>query len=196
MLAVMNDDSEAASEHYAALKHITSAAVLNINVERVKGLLAGTLGDLDAVVAHFQSASEFCRKTGHRPELAWSTYNHARVLAQRHDAGDVERAVTILEDGISLATELGMTPLVASALALQAQLVPGPETRPVYPGGLTQREVEVLTLLAQGRTNREIAANLVLSERTVQRHISNIYTKINARNRADATTFALTHLSA
>ena len=72
----------------------------------------------------------------------------------------------------------------------------GPETRPVYPGGLTQREVEVLTHLAQGQTNREIATNLVLSERTVQRHISNIYTKINARNRAEATTFALNHLFA
>jgi len=63
-----------------------------------------------------------------------------------------------------------------------------------YPGGLTEREVEVLTHLAQGKTNREIARELVLSERTVQRHISNIYTKIHVRNRAEATTFALTHL--
>lgn len=196
LLAVMNGDSETAGEHYAALDQATGVAVLNINIDRVKGLLAGTMGDLDAAMAHFQSASDFCRKTGHRPELAWSCYNHARALVQRHGEGDAERAVPIVADSISLATELGMAPLVASALALQAQLLPGPETRPVYPGGLTQREVEVLTHLAQGQTNREIATNLVLSERTVQRHISNIYTKINARNRADATTFALNHLSA
>ena len=52
----------------------------------------------------------------------------------------------------------------------------------------------MLTHLAQERTNREIARILVLSERTVQRHISNIYAKINVRNRAEATTFALNRL--
>ena len=64
-----------------------------------------------------------------------------------------------------------------------------------YPDGLTQREVEVLLQLAQGKTNREIATELILSERTVQRHISNIYAKINVRNRAEATTFALSQLA-
>jgi DNA-binding CsgD family transcriptional regulator/tetratricopeptide (TPR) repeat protein len=194
LLAVMNKDSGAAGEHYAALKHITGAAVLTVNVERVKGLLAETTGDLDAAISHFQNASEFCRETGHRPELAWSSRDYAAALMQRRGPDDQRKAVPVLAESVSIATELGMAPLVASALALQAQLVPGPETGPDYPGGLTQREVEVLTLLAQGRTNREIATNLVLSERTVQRHISNIYTKINARNRAEATTFALSNL--
>jgi DNA-binding NarL/FixJ family response regulator len=54
--------------------------------------------------------------------------------------------------------------------------------------------VEVLRLIAQGKTNREIARELVLSERTVQRHIADIYVKISARNRADATAFALSKL--
>lgn len=62
-----------------------------------------------------------------------------------------------------------------------------------YPQGLTQREVEVLRLIAGGATNREIAAELVLSVRTVERHITNIYYKIGARGKADATAFALTH---
>jgi DNA-binding NarL/FixJ family response regulator len=52
----------------------------------------------------------------------------------------------------------------------------------------------VLWLLAEGKTNREIAQELVLSERTVQRHIADIYVKIGARNRADATAFALSML--
>ena len=56
--------------------------------------------------------------------------------------------------------------------------------------------MEVLTLLARGKTNLEIAIELVLSERTVHRHISNLYTKINVRNRAEATTFALSNLTA
>ena len=60
------------------------------------------------------------------------------------------------------------------------------------PDGLTKREVEVLQLLAGGHTNNEVAETLVLSVRTVERHIGNIYGKIHARGRADATAYALT----
>jgi DNA-binding NarL/FixJ family response regulator len=49
----------------------------------------------------------------------------------------------------------------------------------VVPGGLTHREVEVLRLLVAGKTDRQIAAELVLSEATVGRHVSNIYNKLN-----------------
>jgi DNA-binding NarL/FixJ family response regulator len=61
------------------------------------------------------------------------------------------------------------------------------------PGELTLREVEVLRLLAAGRSSREIADELVLSVRTIERHISNIYTKIDAHGRAEATAWAITH---
>lgn len=59
--------------------------------------------------------------------------------------------------------------------------------------GLTSRETEVLTLLASGRSNKEIAQHLSLSVYTVQRHVANIYNKIGARGRADATAYALRH---
>ena len=59
--------------------------------------------------------------------------------------------------------------------------------------GLTSREVEVLRLLAKGQSNKEIAAELVLSVRTVERHITNLYGKIDARGKADATAYAFTH---
>jgi DNA-binding CsgD family transcriptional regulator len=59
---------------------------------------------------------------------------------------------------------------------------------------LTPREMEVLRLIADGCTNTEIAAELVLSVRTVERHIANIYAKIGARGRADATAYALRHV--
>ncbi len=58
------------------------------------------------------------------------------------------------------------------------------------PDGLTPREAEVLRLIAQGRSNREISTELVLSVRTVARHITNIYGKIGARGKADATAYA------
>ncbi|HET9005524.1 MAG TPA: response regulator transcription factor, partial [Actinomycetes bacterium] len=60
-------------------------------------------------------------------------------------------------------------------------------------GGLTAREVEVLRLVATGRTNRAIAAELVLSQRTVDRHVSNIFTKLGVPSRAAATAWAYEH---
>ncbi len=67
-----------------------------------------------------------------------------------------------------------------------------PRPAQARPGGLTAREVEVLRLIASGRTNSEIAEELVLSVRTVERHIGNIYGKISACGRADATAYTLT----
>ena len=58
---------------------------------------------------------------------------------------------------------------------------------------LTAREDEVLRLVAAGRSNREIADELVLSVRTVERHITNLYAKIGARGKADATAYAFRH---
>ncbi len=75
-------------------------------------------------------------------------------------------------------------------VALKKQAESEPTLIPKYPAGLTEREVKVLQLLAQGRTNREIASELLLSARTVQRHISNLYSKIDVRNRVEATAFA------
>jgi DNA-binding CsgD family transcriptional regulator len=68
-----------------------------------------------------------------------------------------------------------------------------PSTASAYPAGLSERETEVLSLLGSGLSNAEIAAGLVLSIRTVERHISNIYGKTNSRGRADATAFAYVH---
>jgi DNA-binding CsgD family transcriptional regulator len=59
--------------------------------------------------------------------------------------------------------------------------------------GLTPRELEVLRLVAAGETNKAIAAELVLSERTVDRHVSNIFTKLRVSSRAAATAFAYEH---
>ena len=68
--------------------------------------------------------------------------------------------------------------------------------RPDHPfcaAGLTPREVEALRLIAAGRTNKEIATELIISVATVERHIFHIYAKIGARGRADAIAYALRH---
>jgi DNA-binding NarL/FixJ family response regulator len=61
------------------------------------------------------------------------------------------------------------------------------------PAGLTERECEVLRLVATGQSNRAIAATLLISEHTVGRHLQNIFTKIGVSSRAAATTFAHEH---
>ena len=63
--------------------------------------------------------------------------------------------------------------------------------RAALPDGLTAREAEVLRLVAAGRTNKEIASELVLSVHTVERHLANAYRKMSVRNRADATAYVL-----
>ncbi|MEV6397212.1 helix-turn-helix transcriptional regulator, partial [Streptomyces sp. NPDC051907] len=61
------------------------------------------------------------------------------------------------------------------------------------PGRLTEREVQVLRLVAAGRTNRSIAVELVISEHTVARHLNNIFAKLDVSSRSAATAYAFTH---
>jgi DNA-binding NarL/FixJ family response regulator len=60
-------------------------------------------------------------------------------------------------------------------------------------GGLSARETEVLRLVATGKTNKQIAADLSLSEHTISRHLQNIFTKLGVSSRAAATAFAFEH---
>ena len=66
-------------------------------------------------------------------------------------------------------------------------------TTPPTAGGLTPREVEVLRLVAAGKTNRQIAAELVVSEKTAATHVSNIFNKLGLSSRAAATAYAYEH---
>jgi DNA-binding NarL/FixJ family response regulator len=79
----------------------------------------------------------------------------------------------------------------AQFLGLVPGNAPAPRAADALAVALTPRELEVLALLAGGQSNREIAESLVLSERTVARHIANIYSKIGAHGRVDATTYAV-----
>ena len=69
----------------------------------------------------------------------------------------------------------------------------GKDERPGEAQGLTARELEVLRRVAAGKTNREIAAELFISEFTVARHIQNIFAKLSVSSRTAATAFAFAH---
>ena len=69
--------------------------------------------------------------------------------------------------------------------------VPPVPNAPAYPDGLTAREVEVLRLVAQGLTNEQVAEDLVISPRTVETHLTSIYSKIGVSSRSAATRYAM-----
>ena len=199
LLAVLRSDVEAAREQYHALeKSGVEARFLFIGNDRLLGLLAQIFGDFDRAAAHFEDALVFCRRWGYRPDLAWTCYDYAQALLQcapkeSGTGGGRTGALTLLDEALSISRELGMGPLLERASDLKRAAESLPDREPQYPDGLSPREVEVLRLISRGKSNREIATELVLSVRTVERHITNLYGKINGRSRAEATAYALTH---
>jgi DNA-binding CsgD family transcriptional regulator len=112
------------------------------------------------------------------------------LAALRCASGPAETVVSLLDEIRHICTPLGATPLLVRADALLAGL--GAELpRQTDVGGLTARELEVLRLLPRGLTNAEIADALFVSPRTVQTHLSNLYTKLNVRGRAEAVAYAV-----
>jgi DNA-binding CsgD family transcriptional regulator/tetratricopeptide (TPR) repeat protein len=192
--AAQRGNSLAASEQYAFLR--TQKVRLSdggISVDRILGFLSQTIGNLDDAQTHFEEALVFCRKAGYRPELAWSLYDYACMLLERNASGDRQKATQILSESLAISTELGMKPLMEKVVALKEQMKAQPGRAPQYPDGLTQREVEVLRLVAQAKTNQEIADELFISLRTVTTHVTSILNKINASNRIEAATYATRH---
>jgi DNA-binding CsgD family transcriptional regulator/Tfp pilus assembly protein PilF len=102
-----------------------------------------------------------------------------------NELGDEEGAALEIQAGCAGFERLGAGTELRRATAL---LTGAPR-----PAGLTAREVDVLRLLAAGRTNREIAAELVISQHTVGRHVQNTFTKLGVSSRAAATAFAVEH---
>jgi DNA-binding NarL/FixJ family response regulator len=111
-------------------------------------------------------------------------------LTKDADRADIARALNSAAGGLSV-----MDPAVQATLVAAAGAGGTPhagETRDL-PDGLTAREAEILALIAQGMTNPEIAATLVLSNHTVKSHINRIFAKTRSRDRAAATQYAQAH---
>jgi len=104
-------------------------------------------------------------------------------LLKDSEPSDVVRAIRQVHRG-----ESSLHPRIARKLM---QELSRPPEQPPTPDPLTQREVEVLGLVAQGKSNRQIADDLVITEGTVRVHVSNILSKLHLASRTQATLYAL-----
>ena len=119
-------------------------------------------------------------------------------LTKQAGRADIARAARTAAAGQSVLDPAVQARLVAAATGASAPPQEGAASRDgaaarALPDGLTAREGEVLTLVAAGRSNREIASGLFVSEATVKTHIKNIFAKVGARDRAQAVHYAFTH---
>ncbi|RPI47489.1 MAG: helix-turn-helix transcriptional regulator [Betaproteobacteria bacterium] len=157
---------------------------------RYLGMLAATMGRWDESMRHFEAAIAMNARQGARPWLAHAKQQFATMLLRRARAEDRPRALNLLDEALAESQALGMLALAARTAEARAQKAIGQEDE-TYPAGLTRREVEVLRLVAGGRSNREIAERLFVSPNTVANHVRSILTKTGTANRTEAAAFAL-----
>jgi DNA-binding CsgD family transcriptional regulator/tetratricopeptide (TPR) repeat protein len=193
LIAVSRGDAPEARRQHEALESLVYSGYLITYtcVDHILGLLANTMGEWEQAAGYFESALEFCRRVGMMPELAWSSHDYAEALLQRRGPGDIERAKSLLCESTVICTELGIKGLSVRLAALQELADLTPVRAPAYPDALTQREVDVIRLISAGRTDREIADQLIISIRTVTTHVGNILHKTGAANRAEAAAYAV-----
>jgi DNA-binding NarL/FixJ family response regulator len=149
-----------------------------------RGALELEAGDARGAIGPLRQAVEIWQRVG-APYLA----ARVRVLVGRacRGLGDEEGAAMELDAARAVFEKLEAAPDAARAAALAGKAAPA------RPHGLTPRELEVLRLVASGKTNRDIAAELFVSEKTVDRHVSNILTKLDVASRTAAAAFAFEH---
>ena len=186
-IALAAGDVAAGREAAMELRSIASAfgaPLLEAISERADGAVLLAAGDAAAALAPLRHSVAAWKALDAPFEAA-----RTRVLIAQacRDLGDADTAALEVDHACRAFRDLGAIPDLARAEALTDRVAAG------LPGGLTPREVEVLRLVASGKTNRVIAGDLVLSEKTVARHLSNIFTKLGISSRASATAYAYEH---
>jgi predicted ATPase/class 3 adenylate cyclase/DNA-binding CsgD family transcriptional regulator len=162
-------------------------------VSRYLGLLAATMERWEEAAQHFEDALAMNTRMGARPWLAHTQHEYAKMLLARNQPGDREEAMALFNEALVTARELGMRALEARLTAWEAQKPAPAPASPAALASLSQRELEVLRLLATGKSNQEIADALFISLNTVATHVRNILTKTGCINRTEAAAYALRH---
>ena len=175
-------DTDGATALVPELEELAStigSSALHAMAEHAAGALSLATGRAEAGLPRLRAALRQWLELDWPYEAARARVLLARALAL---VGDTEGASDEMDAAVRALTSLGAAPEAAEARAL---LSPAPAPR-----GLTEREVEVLGLVATGLSNAEIARSLVLSEKTVARHLSNIFTKLDVTSRTAAAVYA------
>ncbi len=173
------DEAEQLAVELADFATAAGCAGLRAKAEQAWAAVLLARGDGASALSRLRQAIQLWSPLGAAYEIARcrGLVGRACLLLADDDTARVELAAAR-----DLCRELGARPLEAELTAL---------LEPRAPGGLTAREVEVLRLVAAGRSNPEIAAALVLSEKTVARHLSNIFGKLDVTSRTAAAAWAL-----
>jgi DNA-binding NarL/FixJ family response regulator len=190
-IAAALGDTEAAEAAYRALLphadlHVVAGAGVSITYGSAHlplGLAAAALGRPDAAIEHFRAAVLANDQSGLAPFAALARYQLAAALHTRGGPGDLAEARRQLRHAAATAEQLGMAPLRGRATELADRLAGAPGGEP-----LTPRQREIAALLAQGRSNRQIAHELHISERTAENHVRNIMAALGAANRVQVAT--------
>jgi DNA-binding CsgD family transcriptional regulator len=181
------DDVDAARAAADELSHIAAdldAPLLQAAAARATGAVLLAEGDARAACYTLRRAWTAWRELDAPYEAA-----RVRVLVGLgcRALGDEGTAGMELDAARVVFEQLGAAPDLVRVDSLVRRATSG------EPHGLTPRELQILRLVTAGRTNKAIAAELVLSERTVDRHVSNIFTKLGVSSRAAATAYAYEH---
>lgn len=161
-------------------------------VDRILGMICIATGDWDMAMSHLADAEAVARREDLVPELARTLLAQADCELARN-AHACERGRELLEHALALFKRLGLTAATTDVSNRLRTLSSQPQSPPQapLPARLTKSEVKVLQLVAQGKSNRQIARELSLSEKTVANHITHIFNKTGCENRVAATTFAI-----
>jgi predicted ATPase/DNA-binding CsgD family transcriptional regulator len=162
-------------------------------VDRILGIMAVGRADWKAAAQCFSQAEAQARRESLQPELARTYLAMADLELARGGAGSADQARIFLGKALGIFRALDHKSGIKLARAKIGDLPPQPlSSRSGHrPGSLSSREHDVLRLLAGGRSNREIAQELTLSESTVAKHLTSIYTKLGVENRSAAIAVAI-----
>ena len=179
---------------FGSLTHDIDPAT-GISITRLRGLLQVIGGDNEAATQSFEEAINFTARAEFWPEFVRSSLDYVDLLVT---TGSNKRAIEVISAALPHAERLEMDLFTQELTNINEQLVTVsvPQADSVdseLPDGLTQREVEVLRLVAAGHSNQKIADELFLSRYTVVRHVANIFAKIGSANRTEAATYANQH---
>jgi DNA-binding CsgD family transcriptional regulator len=159
--------------------------VLRAIAAHARGAVALAEGDAQAALVALRRALRIWQEV-EAPYFAVRV--RALTAAACRALGDTDGFDLELAAAKAVFEELGAAPDLARIESLMRSTQPSPR-----PHGLTARELQVLRLVAAGKTNKAIAAELCLSEKTIDRHVSNIFTKLDVPSRAAATAYAYEH---